>query len=239
VSKAETVFVTGANRGLGLEFVRQYLSDGWHVIATCRNPVGATVLHTLQKKYVELQVLPLDVGDFAAIDRLASDLNDQAIDVLINNAGLFGPKRQADGDLGQSLGHIDYEVWSELLRVNTQAPLKLAEALLSNVAAGTHKKIVTISSRIGSIDETDTGLYAYRSSKAAVNMAMATLANDVRDKGITVITFSPGWVKTDMGGPTASLDAADSIARLRELIARHTLADSGVFLDYSGEVIPW
>lgn len=239
MSKAASALITGANRGLGLEFTRQYLSDGWRVIATCRNPEGATALHKLQKKHGELQIMPLDVGDFAAIDRLASDLNEQPIDVLINNAGLFGPKRQADGDLRQSLGHMDYAIWAELLRVNTLAPLKLAESLLNNVAASTHKKIVTISSRIGSIEETDTGLYAYRSSKAAVNMAMATLANDVRDKGITVTLFSPGWVKTDMGGPTASLDATDSIARLRELIASQVSADSGAFLDYSGEVIPW
>lgn len=234
-----TVLITGANRGLGLEFARQYLADDWNVIATCRNPATATSLQDLQANYNGLQILLLDVSDFAAIDGLASELGGRPIDVLINNAGLFGPKRQADGDLRQSFGHIDYDIWSELLRVNTQAPLKLAEALIGNIAASEQKKIVTISSRIGSIDETEPGLYAYRSSKAAVNMAMATLAKDVSDKGITVVTFSPGWVRTDMGGPAASLGAEESIAALRRLIAGHLLDDSGAFLDYTGETIPW
>lgn len=239
MSDSESVLITGANRGLGLEFTRQYLVAGCNVIATCRDPEAAVALQDLQKQHGALRVLALDVGDFDAIDSLATDLNGQPIDVLINNAGLFGPKRQADGDLRQSLGHIDYGIWAELLRVNTQAPLKLAEALLDNVAASAQKKIVTISSRIGSIGETDTGLYAYRSSKAAVNMAMATLANDVRNLGITVITVSPGWVKTDMGGPTASLEAEDSITRLRNLIAKQGTEESGAFLDYTGETIPW
>jgi len=234
-----SILITGANRGLGLEFVRQYLADNWHVIATCRNPDAATSLQELQATYNGLQIMPLDVADFAAIDELASELGGRPIDVLVNNAGLFGPKRQADGDLRQSFGHIDYDIWTELLRVNTLAPLKLVEALIGNIAASEQKKVVTISSRIGSIGETDAGLYAYRSSKAAVNMAMATLANDVSDMGITVITFSPGWVKTDMGGPSASLEAEESIARLRGLIAEQSLEDSGAFLDYTGESIPW
>lgn len=234
-----SILITGANRGLGLEFVRQYLADDWHVIATCRNPDAATSLQELQATYNGLQIMPLDVADFAAIDALASELGGRPIDVLVNNAGLFGPKRQADGDLRQSFGHIDYDIWTELLRVNTLAPLKLVEALIGNIAASEQKKVVTISSRIGSIGETDAGLYAYRSSKAAVNMAMATLANDVSDMGITVITFSPGWVKTDMGGPSASLEAEESIARLRGLIAEQSLEDSGAFLDYTGESIPW
>ncbi|MDH3621262.1 MAG: SDR family oxidoreductase [Gammaproteobacteria bacterium] len=234
-----SILITGANRGLGLEFVRQYLADDWHVIATCRNTDAATSLQELQATYNGLQIMPLDVADFAAIDELASELGGRPIDVLVNNAGLFGPKRQADGDLRQSFGHIDYDIWTELLRVNTLAPLKLVEALIGNIAASEQKKVVTISSRIGSIGETDAGLYAYRSSKAAVNMAMATLANDVSDMGITVITFSPGWVKTDMGGPSASLEAEESIARLRGLIAEQSLEDSGAFLDYTGESIPW
>lgn len=234
-----TVLITGANRGLGFEFTRQYLADDWNVIATCRSPATASSLQDLQANYNGLQIVPLDVADFAAIDELASELGGRPIDVLINNAGLFGPKRQADGDLRQSFGDIDYDIWAELLRVNTLAPVKLAEALVGNIAASEQKKIVTISSRIGSIGETESGLYAYRSSKAAVNMAMATLAKDVAEMGITVITFSPGWVKTDMGGPTASLDAEDSISMLRELIAGHAPAESGAFLDYTGDTIPW
>ncbi|MCG8370063.1 MAG: SDR family NAD(P)-dependent oxidoreductase, partial [Proteobacteria bacterium] len=170
-----TVLITGANRGLGLEFARQYYADGWEVIATCRDPDSASQLQALGGD--RLAVLPLDVADFDVIGRFATALGDAPVDVLINNAGLFGPKRRADGDLRQTFGHIDYDIWSEVLRVNALAPVQLAEALVDNVAASAQKKIVTISSRLGSIAETDTGLYAYRTSKAAVNMAMATLAN--------------------------------------------------------------
>lgn len=239
MTKRSTVLITGANRGLGLELVRQYLADGWQVIATCRDPAKATSLHDLQTTYNGLQISPLDVADFEAIDALASELGGRPIDVLINNAGLFGPKRQAENDLRQSFGHIDYDTWAELSRVNTLAPVKLAEALAGNVAASEHKKIVTISSRLGSIGETDAGLYAYRSTKAAVNMAMATLANDVREMGIVVISLSPGWVKTDMGGPGASLEVRESIEAVRKLIEAQTPQDSGAFLDYTGEEIPW
>lgn len=239
MSNQSTVLITGANRGLGLEFASQYLADDWRVIATCRDPAEATALQDLQANYNGLQIEALDVADFAAIDALAAELGGRPIDVLINNAGLFGPKRQPDNDLRQSFGHIDYDICADVLRVNALAPLKLAEALLGNVAASEQKKIVTISSRLGSITETDTGLYAYRTSKAAVNMAMATLANDVRDMGVTVITFSPGWVKTDMGGPDANLEAAESIAALRGLIESCPPQRSGEFLDHTGEVIPW
>ena len=239
MTSRSTVLITGSNRGLGLEFARQYLADDWHVIATCRDPAKAASLQDLQTTYNGLQLLALDVADFAAIDALASELGGRPIDVLINNAGLFGPKRQADDDLRQSFGHIDFDIWAELLWVNALAPVKLAEALAGNIAASEQKKIVTLSSRLGSIGETDSGLYAYRSSKAAVNMAMATLANDVREMGITVITFSPGWVKTDMGGPEASLEARESVEAVRQLIATQSLQDSGVFLDYTGETIPW
>ena len=239
MTSRSTVLITGSNRGLGLEFVRQYLADDWQVIATCRDPAKAASLQDLQTTYNGLQLLALDVADFAAIDALASELGGRPIDVLINNAGLFGPKRQADDDLRQSFGHIDYDIWAQLLWVNALAPVKLAEALAGNVAASEQKKMATISSRLGSIGETDSGLYAYRSSKAAVNMAMATLANDVREMGITVLTFSPGWVKTDMGGPDASLEARESVEAVRQLIATQSPKDSGAFFDYTGETIPW
>ena len=231
------VLITGANRGLGLEFVHQYLADGWHVIATCRNPGAAADLNALENE--QLEIHSLDVADFAAIDSFAKQLGGRPIDVLINNAGLFGPKRKADNDLRQSFGHIDYDILSEVTRVNAHAPLKLSEALLENVAASDEKKIVTISSTLGSIAGTDIGLYAYRTSKAAVNMAMATLAKDVAIRGVTVITLNPGWVKTDMGGANASLDARESIACLRGLIADLSHDRTGAYLDYTGDVIPW
>jgi len=232
-----TVLITGANRGLGLEFARQYLADGWHVIATCREPDAAIDLRGLGDE--RLEVRALEVTDFAAVDALADDLDGRPIDILINNAGLFGPKRKADSDLGQSFGHIDYDIWSEILRVNSQAPLKLSEALIDNVAASNERKIVTISSELGSIAGAEAGLYAYRTSKAAVNMAMAILTKDVAERGVTVITFNPGWVRTDMGGAEASLDANESITNLRKLIADFSRERSGAYLNYTGEEIPW
>lgn len=234
-----TVMITGSNRGLGLEFVRQYLDTGWDVIASCRKPGSATVLRQLQEQHERLQVEALDVGDFDAVDALAARLRNRAIDLLINNAGVFGPKRGSDGDYRQSFGQIDYEIMTGVLRINALAPLKVAEAFLDHVAASGQKKIVTISSGLGSIGGTDTGLYAYRASKAAVNMLMATLANELRDKGVIVTVFNPGWVKTDMGGADASLGVEDSISRLRGRIAALTGADSGAFLNYDGDRLPW
>jgi len=234
-----TVMVTGSNRGLGLEFVRQYLDEGWEVIATCRKPGLAAALRQLGRQHERLQVETLDVGDFDAVDALATRLRSRAIDVLINNAGVFGPKRGADGDYRQAFGQIDYDIMTEVLRINMLAPLKVAEAFQEHVAASPQKKIITISSSLGSIAGASTGFYAYRASKAAVNMVMATLANDLRDKGVIVTVFNPGWVKTDMGGADAGLEAEDSISRLRGRIAALTDADSGAFLNYDGSRLPW
>lgn len=234
-----TVLVTGANRGLGLEFARQYIDDGWGVIATCRDPDSATQLRRLAAQHAGSEIRRLDVTDFDAIDALAAELQDRPIDVLINNAGVFGPKRSADGDFRQSFGSIDYEIMADILRVNTMAPLKMAEAFSEHVSASAQKKIVTISSRIGSIAEGDPGLYAYRTSKAAVNMAMATVARELESQGVIVSVFNPGWVRTDMGGSRASLEVDDSIRCLRKLIDELTIDDSGAFIDYDGRRIPW
>ena len=234
-----TTLVTGSNRGLGLEFVRQYLEAGWDVIATCRNPGSADQLQRLAGQFKTLEIVPLDVGDFDAVDRLASKLRSRSIDLLINNAGIFGPKRGADGDYRQSLGQIDYGIMSEVIRINTLAPLKMAEAFRHHVAASHEKKIVTISSGLASITETDSAQYAYRASKAAVNMIMATLANDLRGDGVIVAALNPGWVKTDMGGATATLEVEDSIRQLRNRIAALGTADSGAFINYNGKRLNW
>lgn len=234
-----TALVTGSNRGLGFEFVRQYLEAGWDVIATCRNPGSADGLRQLGERHAALEVLALDVGDFDAVDRLAAKLRSRSIDLLINNAGVFGPKRGADGDYRQSLGQIDYDIMADVMRINTLAPLKMAEAFRHHVAASNEKKIVTISSGLASIAETDSALYAYRASKAAVNMIMATLANDLRGDGVIVAALNPGWVKTDMGGAAATLEVEDSIRQLRNRIAALGAADSGAFINYNGKRLNW
>ena len=234
-----TVLVSGANRGLGLEFVRQYLADQWHVIAVCRQPDLAEDLLRLTDSHEALQIHACDVSDFGAIDVLASALQGRPIDVLLNNAGLFGPKRKADNDYRQSFGQIDYAIMSEVLRVNALAPLKLAEALLENVVAGEQKKIITISSALGSIANTAPGLYAYRTSKAAANMVMATLARELEPRGVIVAVLNPGWVRTDMGGIDADLTVDESIRHLRQLIAGLDAEQSGAFLDHDGRRLPW
>jgi NAD(P)-dependent dehydrogenase (short-subunit alcohol dehydrogenase family) len=186
-----------------------------------------------------VQIHELDVGRFEAIDGLARDLKGTAIDVLINGAGLFGPKARSEGNPGQIFGSIDYDAWRQLLDVNTLAPVRMAEAFLEHVAASTEKKIVSLTSSMGSIAETGGGYYAYRSSKAALNMAMATLARDLARRGIVVAVLCPGWVRTDMGGPDAPIYKEESVRGLRRVIAGLGPSTSGSFLRYDGERIPW
>ncbi|MFK7954817.1 MAG: SDR family oxidoreductase [Lysobacterales bacterium] len=234
-----TVLITGANRGLGLEFVRQYLDRGWQVLATCRKPDQAASLKAVRQEHLTLRILPLDVADFSAVDELAEELDGSPIDVLLNNAGVFGPKPKAEKDLRQSLGHVDYSLWADIFQINTQAPVKLAEALLPNLLQGRHKKIVTISSTEGSIANAHAGLYAYRTSKAAVNMATALLAGDLNDQQISVLSLNPGWVKTDMGGPQAELELAFSIQSMLKVIDQLSLSQSGQFLNFDGSALAW
>jgi NAD(P)-dependent dehydrogenase (short-subunit alcohol dehydrogenase family) len=234
-----TVLITGANRGLGLEFTRQYCADGWNVIATARDPGTASELAALDAQYPSLNVHALDVGDFAAIDRLARELKGRPIDVLLNNAGVFGPKPGAEKDLRQSFGHMDYAVWAEVLRINTMAPMKMAEAFIEHVAAGAQKKIAAISSIEGSIARAKGGIYAYKTSKAALNMLMRNLSFDLAPRGIVTAAFCPGWIKTRMGGPTAPLEAPPSIAGIRRIIAELTPGTSGRFWLWTGELNPY
>ena len=233
-----TVMITGANRGLGLEFARQYLNDGWQVIALCRDPGGASSLRELADDD-HLQIHSVDVGDFSAIDQLAADLHHQPIDVLINNAGVYGPRGVSESDAGQVFGHIDYDSWSDVFRINSQAPLKMAEAFIDQVAASEQKTIVTITSKMGSIGDGSTDSYIYRSTKTAVNMVMATLARQLVPLGIKVALLHPGWVRTDMGGEHALISAEESVSGMRKLIAALESGESGTFRDYAGNEIPW
>ena len=234
-----SVLVTGANRGLGLEFTRQYLAAGWTVLATCRDPASANDLAALRLSHPALEIHPLDVADFGTIDRLAAALAGRPIDVLLNNAGVFGPRPVDGKDPRQSFGSIDYDIWSEVLRVNLMAPMKMAEAFVSHVAASQQKKIVAISSTEGSMERAKGGIYAYKTSKAALNMLMRNLSFDVASRGIATAAFCPGWIKTRMGGSFAPLEAPPSIAGLRQVIDRLTPQNSGRFWLWSGETLPW
>ncbi|MEE4186095.1 MAG: SDR family oxidoreductase [Gammaproteobacteria bacterium] len=231
------ILITGANRGIGLELTRQYLAAGWDVIATCRDPATATDLGTLG--CAELEVRELDVTDHAAIDTLAASLGGAPLDVLLNNAGIIGPVPVAEHIERQHFGHLDYELWTRVLRTNTFGPIKLAEALLPNILAGQQKKIVTLSSTVGSIVERDTPAFAYATSKTAVNKAMRLLAVQLRPQGVIVALLCPGYVKTRLDFGTADVEPHDSVAGMRALIDGFTLDDSGTFRRYNGDVIAW
>jgi NAD(P)-dependent dehydrogenase (short-subunit alcohol dehydrogenase family) len=226
------VLVTGAGRGLGLEFVRQYSQAGWRVIACARTPDKSPALAELARDSARnIEVHALDVGDFAAVDALAQRLAGTPVDVLLNVAGVGGMA---------TFGRTDYAAWPEVLRVNTLAPLKCAESFVAHVAASEQKKIVTLSSILGSIGANESGgMYGYRSSKAAVNAIMKSLSIDLRERGIIAVPLHPGWVRTDMGGPRADIDVQTSVSGMLRVIAGLRAADSGKFFNYAGEQLPW
>ena len=229
-----SVLITGANRGLGFEFAKQYLADGWQVYAACRDPDSASELRRLaDASGHKLRILNLDVTDLSSVKAAAAEVDGQAIDLLINNAGIGGPR-------GQTVGNIDYEAWAKVLDANTMGPMRVSEAFVDNVARSERKLIVTLTSGMGSIaDNTSGGSVAYRSSKAAVNMVMRSLAIDLAPRGITCVVVNPGWVQTDMGGPHATITPAASVTSLRRLIDTLGPAQSGKFFNYNGREYAW
>lgn len=224
-----TVLVTGANRGLGLEFARQYAAAGWRVLAACRDPVAARDLRALAG------VTPhrLDVAERIQIEAAAATLSGEAIDLLINNAATNTFAHNTFGD-------IDDAVWERMLRVNVIGPYRVAEAFAPHVARSTRKAMLFISSRAGSItDMLSGGRYQYRSSKAALNAVVKTLALDLQGKGIICAAVHPGWVRTDMGGAGAPIDAATSVTALRALVERLEPHHNGRFINYDGQELRW
>lgn len=224
-----TLLITGANRGIGLELTRRYAADKWTIIAACRNPKDATALAALKG---DITLEALDVTDYATVDRLAAKYSGTAVDLLLNNAGIYGNR---DGALTVS----DFDTYLQVLHVNSVAPMKLALAFLPHLRQARAAKIATISSRMGSIELAGGGSYAYRASKAAINAGMHNLALDLKSSGISCITLHPGWVKTDMGGAGADIDVATSAAGLKKVIDGLTLKDTGKFYNYDGGEIPW
>ncbi len=223
-----TVLVTGASRGLGLEFAKQYAADGWRVIATVRDPKRAGSLQALGSA---VTVHRLDVRDFMATAELGRELAREAIDVAIANAGI-SPGHKI------SIADIDEDAWLDTFAVNSVAPMALAGALLPALKRGAGKKLIAITSRMGSIAEnTAGGSYPYRASKAALNAAWHSLANDHRE--VIAVVLHPGWVRTDMGGSGAPVGPKESIAGMRRVIARLKPSDSGCFFDFEGKELPW
>jgi len=228
-----TVLVTGANRGIGLELVRQYAADGAEVIACCRDPAAASELKGLAgASGGTVRIMKLDVASEGDIAALKAALAGQPIDILINNAGISGPSRQSADD-------IDLEGWLETFRVNTVAPVAVSQALHANLKAGAAKKLAAITSQLGSTANNGGQRYAYRSSKAALNNAMRGLSRDWARDGIAVGIYHPGWVRTDMGGASAPVTPEASVRGLRQRIAELSSATSGAYLDYAGAALPW
>ena len=226
-----TIFISGANRGLGFEFARQYSAAGWTVLAACRDPGQATELAALPG----VETIALNVTDPASIAAVVDAVGNRRIDLLLNNAGIFG---SIVGDQEQTLDVISLDIWNDVFQTNVIAPFALTRALLPKLAAGAVVGI--LSSELGSIAGNTTGeLYAYRSSKAAVNMVGKSLAIDLKARGIIVVLLHPGWVHTDMGGPAAPVSPVESIAGLRKVLAAATPASSGRFLAWAGREMPW
>jgi NAD(P)-dependent dehydrogenase (short-subunit alcohol dehydrogenase family) len=223
-----TVLVTGAGRGLGLEFAKQYVADGWRVIATVRDPKKASALQALGSG---VTLHRLDVRDFKATAELGRELAGEAIDVVIANAGVSPGHRI-------SIAEVDEDAWLETFAVNSVAPMALAGALLPALKRGEGKKLIAVTSRMGSIAEnTAGGSYPYRASKAALNAAWHSLANDHRE--VIAVVLHPGWVRTDMGGSGAPVGPKDSIEGMRRVIAGLKPVDSGKFFDFEGKELPW
>lgn len=230
----KTVLITGSDKGLGLEFTRQYLDAGWQVHATCRRPDEARDLQILAEKNDLLRIHPLDVTDPASIRTLAEALRDGTLDVLLNNAGVYGDQSF------RGFGSLDYERWDHAFRVNTMGPIRVSEAFLPQISRSKQRLIVMISTKMASLsDNTSGGAYLYRSSKAGLNAAAKSLALDLHGQGIGVLLLHPGWVQTDMGGEAAPLPPATSIHGMRQVIERFTLAQSGHFFAYDGQEILW
>ena len=224
-----TVLVTGASRGIGREFCRQYAAEGWRVLATMRDPDAAS---PFDRDGIER--FRLDVGDRDRILELARELEGSAIDLLVNNAGLWA------GDEKEGFGGFSDERWMEQLRVHVLGTMAMCEAFAPHVAASGKKLIVQISSGNGSLSREENAVYyPYNSTKAALNMITRGMAFDLRRRGVTVVALSPGYVATDMSGPDADLRPEESVSAMRALIERLGPADSGGFRRHTGEVYPW
>ncbi len=225
--------VTGANRGIGLEFVRQLLARDESVLATCRDIDKAPDLQELEEQNDKLELFELDVAKADSLANFPKRLAGRAVDVFINNAGVYGPR-------GASFGQVNGEEWMEVLQVNAIAPILLTQLLMDNFRKGRSKKLVYITSKMGSIDDNKGGgQYIYRSSKTALNSVVKSLSVDLADAGFSVAVLHPGWVLTDMGGPNALIDTQTSVNGMLSVIDQLDQSKTGSFFNYDGQTIAW
>jgi len=227
------ILITGANRGLGLEFVERYLESGDDVIATYRNEESSFDLIKMSNDRSNLKLLELDVSSNKSLNSFAENLGDSPIDIFINNAGVYGPRNS-------SFGNVDEENWIPAIKINAIAPILLTQLIIKNIRSGADKKLIYITSKMGSIDDNKGGgAYVYRSSKTALNAIVKSLSVDLKNEKIAVALIHPGWVKTDMGGPNALIDKDTSVTGMTEVISNLDISSTGNFYNYDGTVIPW
>ena len=228
-----TVLITGANRGIGLEFVKQYLARGENVIGTCRDIEAAEALAQLSANNENLQLLELDVANDESLMAFPAQLVNSPIDIFINNAGVYGPRNSV-------FNNVDAENWLPVLRVNTIAPMLLTQRIIENLKQGEGKKLLYVTSKMGSIDDNNGGgSYVYRSSKAALNAVVKSIAVDLGGAGFDVAVLHPGWVRTDMGGPNGLIDTETSVVGMISVIDNLNSGNTGSFFNYDGTIIPW
>ena len=231
-----TILITGANRGIGLEMAKQYSQDGWQVLACCRKISNVNNLQELaHSTNNQVKIFQLDVVDDKSVHALAQQIKDTPVDILMNNAGVYGPQEATFG----SVSNVAI-AWLNVFNINAISPLRIAEAFLKNVTNSRVKIIANMSSAMGSITENAEGKnYIYRSSKAALNAVTKSLALDLQPHGVTVVSLHPGWVQTDMGGPNALLDVQTSVQGIKKVLSTLSLKDTGNFLRYDGAAIAW
>lgn len=226
-----TFLITGANRGIGLELTRQAAARGDRVLACCRSPQSALELQALETETPSLRVLPLDVTSDGSVRSLVRQLEGETLDVVINNAGFMSEHQSRDD--------MDYDAWTKSFEVNTISPFRVSTALLPFLKQSAQPKVITITSQMGMLSRESTGAYAYRSSKAAANKVTQVMALELKPDGIIVCPVHPGWVRTDMGGPSASIRVEESARGILALIDGLTLEQSGQFFQYDGQKLAW
>lgn len=222
---SKTILITGGSRGIGRALCDAYKADGWTVLATARDPNLAEM--------VADEAFALDVEKEGSIAALVEALSDRQIDIIWNNAGVYLDK-------GMTLDDLSSDVWLRSFHVNTVAPVKLAKALAPTLARSEIKRLAFTTSRMASISGLgSSNAYAYRSSKAALNMGVSLLTHELAPQGIETVLFHPGWVRTDMGGSAADLDVVESASGMKSVMDDFTSSQSGAFLNYDGSPIDW
>ena len=229
----ETILVTGANRGIGLELVKQYCNQNYQVIGTYRNENTSGELISMSQNLNNLKVYSLDVSSDQSLKDFSSKLGDTPVDIFINNAGVYGPR-------DSSFNNVDERNWVSVFQTNAIAPLLLTQLIIENLRNGSQKKLIYITSKMGSIDDNKSGgAYIYRSSKTALNSVVKSISVDLAKDDMKVALLHPGWVRTDMGGPNGLIDTSASVCGMTEVIDSLSQSDSGCFFNYDGSKIPW